>query len=69
MTLEIIKKAIMDIIPLYPIKRVVLFGSRASGKNQDNSDIDLIMEFSVFRADFAFDTFGNQNPLGRCSWN
>ncbi len=36
----------MDIIPLYPIKRVVLFGSRASGKNRDDSDIDLIMEFS-----------------------
>ncbi len=46
MTLEIIKKAIMGILPLYPVMRVALFGSRASGENRDDSDIDLIMEFS-----------------------
>ncbi len=46
MTMETIKKAILDIIPHYPIKRVVLLGSRASGTNRDDSDIDLMMEFS-----------------------
>ena len=47
MTIEMIKKAILVIVPKYPIKRVTLFGSRASGTNHDSSDIDLIMEFSA----------------------
>lgn len=47
MTRETIKNAVLTIIPEYPIKRVVLFGSRAAGTNRENSDIDLIMEFSA----------------------
>lgn len=47
MTKELIKEAVLKIVPEYPIKRVILFGSRASGTNQDNRDIDLIMEFSA----------------------
>lgn len=45
-TNEFIKKNIMEIIGKYPIKKVVLFGSRANGTNHDDSDVDLIMEFS-----------------------
>lgn len=47
MTREEIKNAVMTIIPEYPIKRVILFGSRASGTSHDNSDVDLIIEFSA----------------------
>ncbi len=46
MTLDVIKEAILELIPQYPIKRVVLFGSLASGTNHEGSDVDLIMEFS-----------------------
>ena len=45
MTIENIRKAILDIIPAYSVSRVVLFGSRADGTNNANSDVDLIMEF------------------------
>lgn len=44
-TNEFIKNNIMEIIGKYPIKKVILFGSRADGTNRDDSDIDLIMEF------------------------
>lgn len=46
MTVEDIKKAVLEIIAEYPIKRVALFGSRATGQNRQDSDVDLIMEFS-----------------------
>ena len=39
------KDCIQQIIPKYPILRVLLFGSRAAGTNRPDSDIDLIMEF------------------------
>ena len=39
------KDCIKQIIPKYPILRVLLFGSRAAGTNRPDSDIDLIMEF------------------------
>ena len=42
-----LEKAILEIAKKYPIKRVALFGSRATGTNRENSDIDLIMEFSA----------------------
>lgn len=45
MTISDIKKAVSSIVDLYPISRVVLFGSRADGTNKDNSDVDLIVEF------------------------
>ena len=45
MTTEQIKNAIISIVPEYPIKRAILFGSRADGTNHENSDVDLIMEF------------------------
>ena len=39
------KDCIRQIIPKYPILRVLLFGSRAAGTNRPDSDIDLIIEF------------------------
>lgn len=45
MSIENIKKAVLDIIPAYSVSRVVLFGSRADGTNNENSDVDLIIEF------------------------
>ena len=46
MTTEEIRKAVITIADQYSIKSVVLFGSRASGSNRDDSDVDLIIEFS-----------------------
>lgn len=46
MALEMIQKAVLTLIPDYPVKRIVLFGSRASGTGREDSDVDLIMEFS-----------------------
>ena len=46
MTNEMLKEKILTIIKDYPIKRVILFGSRAEETNRENSDVDLIMEFT-----------------------
>lgn len=45
MTIDMIKEKILTIVGEYPVKRIVLFGSRAEELNQENSDVDLIMEF------------------------
>lgn len=45
MTNEIIKEKVLSIVEEYPVKRIVLFGSRAEETNRENSDVDLIMEF------------------------
>ncbi|MBR5976171.1 MAG: nucleotidyltransferase domain-containing protein [Clostridiales bacterium] len=45
MTIEYIRDAVISLVNEYSIKSVVLFGSRASGKNRDDSDVDLIVEF------------------------
>lgn len=47
MSSERIRSAVMAVVPQYPIKRVILFGSQAAGTNHENSDVDLIMEFSA----------------------
>jgi len=46
MTQEQIKAAIFTIANDYPLTKVTLFGSRADGTNRNDSDVDLIMEFS-----------------------
>lgn len=46
MTIEQIRNAVISIKDVYPITKVVLFGSRAAGTNKPNSDVDLIIEFS-----------------------
>ena len=47
MTNDEIKNRLQQFIEKYSIKSMILFGSRASGTNQDDSDVDLILEFSV----------------------
>lgn len=42
---DLIKEKVLLIVKEYPVKRIVLFGSRAEKTNSDNSDVDLIMEF------------------------
>lgn len=46
MTIDLIRDAVMSILPKYPISKVILFGSRAAGTNTETSDVDLIMEFN-----------------------
>lgn len=45
MTNDIIREKVLAIVDEYPVKRIVLFGSRAEETNLENSDVDLIMEF------------------------
>ena len=47
MTIEMLKSNVLTIVNDYPIKRITLFGSRAEGTEQEDSDVDLIMEFSL----------------------
>lgn len=47
MTIEKLKNSILTIVNEYPIKRITLFGSRAAGTNNEDSDVDLIIEFSL----------------------
>lgn len=47
MTMEVLRNSILTIATEYPIKKVMLFGSRADGTNHEDSDVDLIMEFSL----------------------
>lgn len=47
MTIELLKNSILSVVKEYPIARVDLFGSRAAGTNKEDSDVDLIMEFST----------------------
>ncbi len=46
MTIDDIKSKILTVLRDYPVKKVVLFGSRATGTNSDDSDVDLIVEFT-----------------------
>ena len=43
--IEDIKKAVIQYCHKYPIRRIGLFGSYARGKADEDSDIDLIVEF------------------------
>lgn len=47
MSIETIKDAVLQLLGEYPINKVILFGSRANGTCVENSDVDLIMEFSA----------------------
>ena len=46
MTTEDIKRAVITAAEDYPIKKACLFGSRARGDFREDSDVDLIIEFS-----------------------
>ncbi len=39
------KQLILPVTMKYPISKITLFGSRATGTNKENSDVDLIIEF------------------------
>ena len=45
LTIEDIKEVVARIAPEYNLKKVTLFGSRATGNNREDSDIDLIVDF------------------------
>lgn len=48
MTIDAIQSAVLDVVKEYPtITKVTLFGSRASGNNREDSDIDLLIEFTT----------------------
>ena len=56
MTIEEIKRILTPLVSLYPIKRVILFGSYARGDASEYSDVDLIID-SEGQLN-AFDYFG-----------
>lgn len=45
LNIEDIKKALLPYCSIYPISRIGLFGSYARGKADEESDIDLVVEF------------------------
>ena len=47
LSIEQIKNATEKIAPHYPVSKVFLFGSYASGKADDRSDVDVLVEFSI----------------------
>ena len=44
MTTEMIKDSVLSIVNEYPIKKIILFGSRAEGIHREDSDVDLIFD-------------------------
>ena len=47
MSIDDIKNAVLQTVNKYSISKVTLFGSRANGTARPESDVDLIVEFSV----------------------
>ncbi len=47
LSIKQIKNATQKIAPHYPVSRVILFGSYASGTADDKSDVDVLVEFST----------------------
>ena len=45
-TFENIRSSVAQIAPLYDIKKASLFGSYANGTQTEDSDIDLLVEFT-----------------------
>ena len=45
MAIAELKTKILASVTGYPFKSIILFGSRASGTNRENSDVDLLIEF------------------------
>ena len=46
MQITLIKEAVLQVVSHYPVSRVTLFGSQAAGTSKEDSDVDLIVEFS-----------------------
>ena len=47
LTIEDIKKTVAEIAQEYNLTKVTLFGSRANGNNREDSDVDLLVEFTT----------------------
>ncbi len=47
MSIDDIKSAVLQTVNKYSISKVTLFGSRANGTARPESDVDLIVEFSI----------------------
>ena len=45
LTVSNIRESVEDIVVKYPIKKISLFGSYADGNANEDSDIDLLVEF------------------------
>lgn len=46
LTASNIRESINDIVKKYPIKKISLFGSYADGNADEDSDVDLLVEFT-----------------------
>lgn len=46
MTIETVRKAVLQLVDKYAICKAILFGSMAAGTNHETSDVDIIVEFS-----------------------
>ena len=44
---EVIKSRIRDVAVEYPVKKIDLFGSYAEGRQTEDSDVDLLVEFKT----------------------
>jgi len=47
MSNDTIRQRILTAVGEFPISKITLFGSRASETNRNDSDVDLIIEFSI----------------------
>ncbi|HBU11642.1 MAG TPA: hypothetical protein DEB31_02595 [Clostridiales bacterium] len=47
LTHELIKEKINLVAPLYPLKKIMYFGSYATGRQTENSDLDVLVEFTT----------------------
>ena len=63
--LEIVKKFKKDVSEKIPIKKIILFGSRARGKVHKWSDFDILIVSSKFR---GIDSF-KRSPLFYSYWD
>lgn len=57
MTITDIRNVVLQIAPAYPVISIDLFGSYANGKNNENSDVDLLVYFDE-RVASLFDLSG-----------
>lgn len=47
MDIKTIRTIVSKVASEFPIKKITLFGSRANNTNREDSDVDLIIEFSA----------------------
>ena len=47
LTVDTIQKGIREVAPLFDIKKAILFGSYAEGTQTEDSDVDLLVEFTL----------------------